>query len=145
MANLMAISIRTMGPERYTADQVRVWAAAADEERFPPLVQDAFTLVAEKGLDMVAFGALTATGHLTALYVHPQHGRQGIGSQILLELLHHAKREGIPHVHTEASEFSRGMFSRAGFRIEAPETVERDGVSIQRHRMFLALHEGDTR
>ena len=136
----MAASIRGVGPRRYTLDQVEAWASAAhDDVRFPRLVQDAFTLLAEDGPLLLGFGAVTPTGHLTALYVHPRHGRRGLGSRLLTGLLEHAKQQGIWNVHTEASEFSRSLFAKAGFRLDAVETVEPHGVTLHRHRMSLSL------
>lgn len=140
MADLMAESIRRLGPEHYAQDQVEVWAAAAhDQGRFARLVHGAFTLVVEDGESLAGFGAIHDDGHLTALYVHPEHGRRGIASTILAFLLNHARAHSIDRVHTEASEFSHPVFAQAGFRVEATETVERNGVRVQRRRMSLSL------
>lgn len=140
MADLMAAAIRRLGPERYSQDQVEVWAAAAhDEKRFSRLIHGAFTLVVEERGMLMGFGAIQDDGHLTALYVHPDHGRRGIGSTILAFLLVHARTRPIERVHVEASEFSHPLFTKAGFQLDAVETVERDGVLLQRRRMSLAL------
>lgn len=140
LADLMAEAVRRVGPDRYTPEQVEAWAQAArDDERFARLVQEAFTLVVEDGGTLVGFGAVRDNGHLTALYVHPDHGRRGIGSTILAVLLAHAQARGIQRVHAEASDFSHAVFVRAGFHVDAIETVQRNGVALERRLMSRSL------
>lgn len=140
MADLMEASIRSLGPAHYAPDQVEVWAAAArDEVRFARLVHGAETWVAEEPGGLMGFSALQPGGYLSCLYVHPACGRRGIGSTLLTALLDHARNQGIDRVRTEASTFSRGVFEKAGFRVDTLETVERNGVTVQRARMSLPL------
>ena len=61
--------------------------------------------------------------------------RQGIGSALLGAVLARAAEREIERLYTEASEFSRPVFERFGFRVTSVETVERRRVSFQRYRM----------
>ena len=140
MADLMARSIRALGPERYTPEQVELWASAAhDGERFRAMVERGLILVAEDGSRLLGFGAITPTGYLTALYVHPEHVRRGIGSTLLTRLVEEARQSGVHRIHTEASDFARGLLIQAGFQPDAEETVRRKGVILRRARMTLSL------
>lgn len=139
LADLYEASVRGLGPERYRRDQVEAWAAFAREPGFRPFVLEASTLVAEREGRVVGFGGLTPRGRVASLYVHPDHAGRGVGTALLDALLDLARRQAMPRLHAEASELSRPVLERAGFRLEAEERVERRGARFVRYRMVLEL------
>ena len=47
--------------------------------------------------------------------------------------------DGVMSLRTEASQFSRPLFERYGWRVVAPETITIAGVSFERYLMHKAL------
>ncbi len=138
LAALYAAAVRTVGPAHYDADQVEAWAAFADEPRFRRFVLDPHTFVAHDERGVTGFAGLADDGHVTALYVHPDRMREGIGSALMRAVVERAEALSISRLYTEASVFSRPVFARHGFRLDAVETVERRGVTFERYRMSRA-------
>lgn len=135
LAALYGGTVRAAGPEHYDAAQVEAWAAFAGEARFRSFVLDPHTIVAEEEDGIVGFAGLGADGHVTALYVRADRMRRGIGSALLRAVIERAEAQEIGRLYTEASAFSRPVFERHGFRLDAVEVVERRGATFERYRM----------
>ena len=138
LAELYAYTVRKMGPALYTEDQVRVWSASpADAERFRRFVLNAHTLVAmvEDSAYPVGFAGLEPHGRIASLYVHADYCRRGIGSNLLAALLEKAQADGLTHLRTEASKFSRPVFERFGFKLDEVERGMHNGVPFMRFLM----------
>lgn len=137
LGRIYAASIRHLGPQRYTESQVAAWSSFPDEGgRFANWIEDASTIVAvtEQG-ECIGFGGIEESGHITALFVSPPYQRRGVGSRLLERLLSVAGDSGCRTVSTAASEFSRPLFERFGFRVqEIEQTVFKD-VTFQRYLM----------
>lgn len=139
LAAIYAQSVRAIGPQRYTPQQVERWAAFADDPTFGDFILTAVTFIAEVEQRPVGFCGLLSSGKIASLYVSPQHGRRGVGTRLLTAALDLATARRLATVHTDASEFSRPVFARQGFVVDHVETVERGGVSFQRYRMVRAM------
>lgn len=137
LADLYESAVRELGPARYGPRQVEAGAAFAREPGFAPFILDATTLVAHRASAPVGFCGLTGRGRVASLYVHPAHGRAGVGETLLRAVLELATGRGMSRLHAEASALSRGVFEKAGFRVAEVERVKRRGVHITRHRMVL--------
>lgn len=147
LAALYAAAVRTVGPAHYDAGQVEAWAAFADEPRFRRFVLDPYTFVSEDTCagdesGITGFAGLADDGHVTALYVRADRMRQGIGSALLRAVVERAEERGVARLYTEASAFSRPVFERHGFRLDAVEVVERRGATFERYRMVRDLGAG---
>ncbi|MEP0549101.1 MAG: GNAT family N-acetyltransferase [Rhodothermales bacterium] len=142
LAALYAAAVRIVGPAHYDAAQVEAWAAFAEEPRFRSFVLDPHTVVAEDASGITGFAGLADDGHVTALYVRPDRMRQGIGSALLCAVVERAGARGIARLYTEASAFSRPVFARHAFRLDAVEVVERRGATFERYRMVCDLGAG---
>lgn len=141
LAALYAEAVRSVGPAHYAAAQVEAWAAFADEAGFRAFVLDPLTLVADDESGITGFAGLAADGHVTALYVRRDRMRCGLGSALLRAVIERAEEEGIGRLYTEASVFSRPVFERHGFRLDAVEVVERRGATFERYRMVCDASE----
>ena len=140
LARLYRSSVTAVGPASYTEEQVASWAAFPDErEAFRAFVLGPTTLVAHAHGTIVGFGGVTVAGRVASLYVHPEHGRQGVATALLQALMDRARAQGIRRLRTEASVFSRPVFERMGFSLDEVEVVERRGAIFQRYRMSLTL------
>jgi GNAT superfamily N-acetyltransferase len=76
---------------------------------------------------------------LALLYCRGSAARQGHASQLLVQVEEDARRHGYDRLTTEASQFSRPLLERCGWRVVAPETIAIGGVEFERYRMAKAL------
>lgn len=115
------------------------WAAFAETDReLRPLLEQGYRLVVENengGID--AFAVLDPADFVSLLY--SRVSRRGYASRLLEALETEAGRRGIVRVRTAASLVSHPLFLRHGYTVDHPETVERNGVSFDRHRMSKRL------
>jgi len=139
VAEIYAVSVRQLGPEHYTPEQVESWAAFATGDGFEGFVMDAHTLVAEDDTGILGYSGLEPNGRIASLYVRPDRAREGIASRLVEAVLEYAREEGFSEVSTDASELSVGVFRRYGFEVVEVETVERRGVVFERHQMVRTL------
>ena len=139
LLTLFEQSVRRMGPEHYSPQQVEQWALGA---RHPGLVSQLCDhhgwVIEQQGIPL-GFVTLSDDGHLSLLYVSPDHPRQGLGGLLLARALQAAGQLGLHSLTTEASTFSLALFLRHGFEQAGLETVERGGVSFVRHRLYCRL------
>jgi putative acetyltransferase len=142
LADLFEQSVRAIAPTHYTAEQVEAWASTPqNRDRFETFILGAITFVAEDPTTqtLLGFGSVHSTGYLSALYVSPVCTRQGIGSRLLTTLINIAQTQNADSLFTEASEFSRPLFSRFGFVVYDTEDVARNGVQFRRYLMQRTL------
>lgn len=90
-----------------------------------------------------AFGVLDPIDRLSLLYCRGRSCRQGRSSAILRALEQQAWHQGCRQWHTEASQLSKPLLLRLGWRIEAEETVIFAGTAFQRWRMIKTLNPSD--
>jgi len=128
----------------YSPDQVRAWAAhgAADHGAFREPLLRGFGLVSCGGVgggEVEAFGLLDPPDRLALLYCRSRSTRQGRATALLGALQFHARSQGYHRLRTEASQLSRPLLERQGWRVEAEETALYAGVAFQRWRMIREL------
>ena len=128
----------------YSPDQVRAWAAhgAADHGPFRDPLLRGFGLVScggAGGAEVEAFGLLDPPDRLALLYCRSRSSRQGRATALLEALQAQARSQGYPRLRTEASQLSRPLLERQGWRVEAEETALYAGVAFQRWRMIREL------
>ncbi len=140
LATLFHETVMTHGPQHYTEEQTLAWAASTlDLEAFQQFILGVQTYVAEAADEVVGFGGLGKDGHIASLYVHQAYLGQGIGTAILNHLIEQAKRDLLPRLYAEASEFSMGLFQKLGFQQYDTEVVTRLGVTFTRYLMQCQL------
>lgn len=134
LATLYHQTVIAHGTKYYTPAQASVWAASAlNRERFQRLVLKPTTYVAEWQGEILGFAGIEDDGHVASLYVHRDRLRQGIGSALMAQILHHADDAGLARLFGEASEFSLGLFQKFGFAQYDTESVDLDGVQFTRY------------
>lgn len=128
----------------YSPAQVRAWSAHGEADHGPfrePLLQG-FGLVSCGGAgggEVEAFGLLDPPDRLALLYCRGRSARQGRATALLMALQSHARNQGYRQLRTEASQLSRPLLERQGWRVVAEETAFYAGVSFQRWRMIRDL------
>ncbi|MGS3138786.1 GNAT family N-acetyltransferase [Aeromonas sanarellii] len=142
LLTLFEQSVRRLGPEHYSQEQVEQWARGAQHPGLASQLREHHGWVVERGETPLGFATLSDDGHLSLLYVSADHQRQGIGTLLLEAVLEHAVRLGLRLLTTEASAFSLALFLRHGFELAGVETVDRGGVRFIRHRLYCRLPSG---
>ncbi|MFM5242343.1 GNAT family N-acetyltransferase [Aeromonas media] len=132
-------SVRRLGPEHYSPEQVEQWAQGARHPGLASQLREHHGWVMEQEGMPLGFVTLSDDGHLSLLYVSADHQRQGLGGLLLEQALQAASQLGLHNLTTEASAFSLALFLRHGFEQAGLETVERGGVSFVRHRLYCRL------
>jgi len=132
LSQLYRDSVRALGPEAYSAEQIAAWSAFADADSFSLFITDAATFVAEDETGILGFCGIEADGHVTSVYVRADSFRQGIAGRLLSHVISYANDLEIPRLHTETSHFSRQLFHHHGFVDCGMETIERHQVTFER-------------
>jgi GNAT superfamily N-acetyltransferase len=86
-----------------------------------------------------AFALLDPADRLALLYCRGRSSRQGRAGTLLAALETHARARGERRLRTEASQLSRPLLERRGWRVEAPEDVIFAGLPFHRWRMIREL------
>ena len=84
---------------------------------------------------IVGFADMDERGYLDRLFVHRDYQRRGIAAALLGELERRAQAAGLSRFETHASVTARPFFERQGYRVEAENTVVRNGVTLVNYLM----------
>ena len=85
-------------------------------------------------------GGGTVVGEVTAVYVHPDHVRRGVGSALLDRLEAHARDEGLDALSLTASLNAVPFYERAGYEpAEEVTHATTDEVDLTCVRMETGL------
>lgn len=136
-------SIRELGPAAYDPEQVEAWAANKRPDRYPLGDESTHAVVAESD-EIVGFGWVDLeAGEVTAVYVHPDHARQGVGRAILEHLETAAREAGLESLGLTASVNAARFYERFGY--EPVERVDHDinGEILECVRMRTELEDED--
>jgi len=141
LARLYGDTVRQLGAEYYTAEQIAAWSAYPDDAAgFAAWVGGGSTFVAVDAEDAcIGFAGLDGDGRIASLYVAPGWVRRGVGSSLLAAVIAEARSRGWQRLSTEASYFSMPLFRKRGFTIVDDEYVEFNGVRFHRFIMQLPL------
>ena len=137
LREIYADAIESQAPQFYSDQQVKSWAALA----WLPGVLDQ-TLKEGSGWisgEDAAFAVRYPLDRLALIYCRGRAARQGHGKALLQRIEADAIADGLTSLRTEASQFSRPLFERCGWRLVAPETITIAGVPFERYRMHKAL------
>ncbi len=123
----------------YSPEQIRAWAQHARDN--DPLLSSLLrghglvSCAAHDDTIIEAFALLDPEDRLSLLYCRGRSGRQGRAASLVEALENHARSGGVRRLRTEASQLSRPLLERRGWRVDAEETVTLGGVPFLRWRM----------
>lgn len=118
-------AVRQTAAPYYSEDIINSWArptTAGHVERIKHAWlenPDHRVVVAKQKQQIVGFGFIHKNNELRCLYVHPDHGRQGIGAKLFAALEQEAISLGLTHFDVNASLNAADFYRKQGF-----ETVE---------------------
>ena len=132
LAGILVAAITRIGPAAYSAEQVAAWSArhpGAAQYRQRAAAGNVIFVAADPADLPVAYLLMEPDGHVDHLYIHPDHTRCGLATQLLAAAETHARREVFSRLYTEASDLARPVFARAGY-------------AATKKREFAIAHEG---
>ena len=135
-------SVHVSAAADYSAAQRAAWAPEdLEAQEWGRRRAAAGTRVAVHDDSIAGFTDLSPQGHIGMFYVHPEHGRRGVGTALLAVLLREAAARGVQRVTVDASLTARGFFERAGFTTVREQRVQRGGQEFTNVAMQLVLPE----
>jgi putative acetyltransferase len=155
IAAVHAASVRGLAADSYDDRQIASWSdSEAADFSIPP--EGVHVVVAESHCagdparaddpdapdgGVVGFGAVDLqSGEVRAVYVHPDHAGEGVGSAILRELEGRARDEGLADLHLTASLTAVPFYERHGWESTEPTAYElEEGVELEAVEMEKSL------
>ena len=137
LAALFHASVRQIGIRDYSTEQVIAWSPSQPKpEEYLRRAEGQWLLVAENSdCEPIGYAAMGPDGRIDHLYCRPDAVGTGVGLALYAALENAAKDSGISVLTVEASEAARRLFERAGFKVEARNNFEVNGVAIHNYRM----------
>lgn len=133
-------AVEGLGAAEYSAEQIAVWAAFADDhDAFQERLSEGFALVAEMDAVVAAFCHLHPLDHISLLYTATRFARQGLATAVYRGVEDYARDHGQTRLNTDASKISRPFFAREGYKVVRVEQVERLGIVFERYTMEKRL------
>ncbi len=93
--------------------------------------------VATEGVSILGFGQ-AVPGEIHAIYVAPEHAKQGMGILLLEQALTAARAGSQRDVYLESTLNAQGFYKKAGFVEVERSTVHRNDVLLSVIRMVLS-------
>ena len=131
LIRIFELSIKKTCDKDYTEGQIAAWLSGADKDKWIPMFESHYSLVAFLGKKPVGFGDIGDDGYLNMLYVHPRYQRRGIAALICDRLEKHAQGDII----VDASCTAKDFFLKRGYKVMMKQTVYRKGVALDNFRM----------
>lgn len=130
MAALFYQTVHNVNQRDYTKEQLDAWA---DGKPDLAVWHQSFlahkTLIAEETGTLLGFADLDGA-YLDRLYVHKDHQRQGIATELLQALEETAVADGQTLLQTHASITALPFFKAKGFQKRKEQTVTRKGILL---------------
>lgn len=141
LAKIYRAAIRHFDDGSYSKEQIAAWSSFPDDaEAFKKWITKSTTFVAVSNDNTpIAFGGLEDQGHIASLFVAPEMMRKGVGLALLVRLVEEARSRGINTITTDASEYSRPLFEKYGFRVKEIESTDFKGVKFSRYTMHMRI------
>jgi putative acetyltransferase len=109
-------SIRAVCSDDYDAEQIDAWAQPSALSQYRAAILDNPFFVAKVAGKVVAFAEVDPErAEIKAVYVHPTHLRQGLGTALLLTLEGEARAHGVKRLALDASIMAEPFYGAAGY------------------------------
>lgn len=136
LVTIFTNAVHHLAVPHYTEKQRLAWAPEApDFIGWEQRLSSIHTLVADYNGCLAGFVGFEPDGHIDLLHTAPGFERQGVASSLLHSAEHALIQAGVSGFYTEASLVARPVFERAGYCVEAEETVHLRGELFRRFRM----------
>ncbi len=125
----------------YDGQQIAAWSnGSVDLDRWNACRSTAWTLVAENAGEVIGFSDLTQAAEIDMLYVHPDHGGQGVARFLVERVLAKARSLDLPTVTVRASRVAKPVLCRFGFIVDHENVANTvNGVRVPNFTMHIDL------
>jgi putative acetyltransferase len=114
--SVRAAAITALASSHYAPAELHQWVSARTADTYVSPIEHQILIVAERNDTVVGFGHLNTTAQsIEAIYVHPNHSRQGIGISLLRALEAEAVFLNIASLFLEASLNAESFYLSAGY------------------------------
>ncbi|MFN1835657.1 GNAT family N-acetyltransferase [Balneola sp. MJW-20] len=142
LADIFTESIHKAGPEFYSPEQVSTWAPIpVDYDKWQERFAERPPFVAMFQGEIVGFMTLANDGYVDWTYIHPDHHRKGIASQLYDHLELAARNKGLRRLYVDASHMAKSLFAGKGFEVIKMNTVCKGIVTLDNWRMEKHLYQ----
>jgi putative acetyltransferase len=133
-------SVHEVAVSHYAPEQLDAWAPDYyPGESWVSRIQKNQPFVAEFNGRLAGFADLQLDGYIDHFFIAGFAARKGVGTKLMQELHITAAKMQIVRLHSEVSLSAQLFFSRAGFSIEAEQTVVRNGIELRNSKMYKAI------
>lgn len=140
IVSLFTDSVHRLAVHSYTPEQRAAWAPEVpDLGQWRSRLSRVETLIAESEGTMAGFISFTSNGHIEFLFTAPAFSRRGVATLLYEAAVERLLGKGVRTLTTDASLEARPFFESRGFSVVEAQTVERDGVQLQRFAMARSL------
>lgn len=117
IARLHRQTIRNVNSKDYTEEQIRIWSARTNAERFRSNMGKCKRWVATKDDKVVGFCDHSLDGEFWGLYVHKDFIGKGIGSRLLKTAEDSLKKMGFKKVSIKATVTAKDFYKKQGYKV----------------------------
>jgi len=102
----------------YSAEQIRVWAASAqNDERWKKRIEEQYFQIAIMNNEIMGFASLENGNYIDMMYVHYKHLRKGIANLLMYALETEARAQGKKELYSNVSKTAKPFFVQRGFEV----------------------------
>ena len=139
IVQLQRCSLQVLCQKDYSVEQVKV--LLKDKRDYKNWKWGETVFVAEYGRTIVGFAARNQNW-ITAVYVHPEFTRKGIGSRLLNILEDDSKVCGINSLFVDASITAKPFYDSCGYQMKTPVLICVRGVQVHCIEMQKVMGPG---
>ena len=134
-------AVSSQAPALYGDRQVRAWLSqlGGNGSLAAALSQGSGLVSCAESGEIEAFAVMEPADRLSLLYCRGRSVRQGHATGLLNRLEALATSQGLAQLRTEASQLSRPLLLRRGWRVAWVEALLIDGTLFRRYRMGKSL------
>ena len=134
-------AVLSQAPALYGDRQVRAWLSqlGGSGSLAAALSQGSGLVSCAESGEIEAFAVMEPADRLSLLYCRGRSVRQGHATRLLNRLEALATSQGLAQLRTEASQLSRPLLLRRGWRVAWVEALLIDGTLFRRYRMGKSL------
>ncbi len=120
----------------YSTDQIEAWTSTIEnKDRWNRLITYQHSIVATLDDEIVGLAALDNGDYLDFLYVHKDHQRKGIATELYDALKLESLRLGFYKLQADVSITARPFFEAKGFEEIKENRKDVNGVELKNYRM----------
>lgn len=139
LGEVMFDAVRT-GPSCYRSDQRKAWMPEPRQgSQWTQRLAGQHVILVELGGQVVGFMSLTSSGYVDFAYIRPENQRQGLFRCLYREIETKATQLQFSELTTHASLMARPAFEAVGWHVIKSETVEINGVRLERFEMSKTI------